>query len=240
MFRAVARVLAMLSVTGALFPFLLAGRGIRWRHRIIRIWARAIARCLSLHTTVEGVPPAGGFVLVSNHVSYLDILLYAQFVDAVFVAMSQLRKVPIIRTLVASGGTIFIDRSSKRDALRVIDEIEAIVGRGGGVVLFPEATSSDGSDVLPFKSALLEAAVRNGWPVHYAVLRYQQQGVSWWGDIPLIPQVWHLLGMPRIDASLQFCGAVTAGDRRVLAQTLWTEVRRRVTARAGGYDPRSN
>lgn len=228
--RAVLRVLGMLVMTGALFPFLIAGRTVRRRQRIIRIWARAMARCLSLRVTVEGTPPAGGFVLVSNHVSYLDILLYLQVVDIVFVAMSQLRKVPVIRTIVASAGTIFIDRSSKRDALRVVGEIESIVQRGGGVVLFPEATSSDGSDVLPFKPALLEAAAREGRPVHYAVIRYRQPGIAWWGDIPLIPQLIGLLGMPRIDASLQFCGSVTATDRRELAQKLWLEVRERVTA----------
>lgn len=228
--RAVLRVLGMLVVTGALFPFLIAGRTVRRRQRVIGIWARAMARCLSLHVTVEGTPPAGGFVLVSNHVSYLDILLYLQVVDIVFVAMSQLRKVPVIRTIVASAGTIFIDRSSKRDALRVVGEIESIVQRGGGVVLFPEATSSDGSDVLPFKPALLEAAVREGRPVHYAVIRYRQPGIAWWGDIPLIPQLIGLLGKPRIDATLQFCGAVTAPDRRELARRLWLEIRQRVTA----------
>jgi len=226
--RAVLRILGMLVVTGALFPFLLAGRTIRRRQRIIRVWARAMARCLSLHTTVEGTPPSGGFVLVSNHVSYLDILLFLQFVDIVFVAMSQLRTVPVISTVVAAAGTIFIDRSSKRDALRVVGEIESIVQRGGGVVLFPEATSSDGKDVLPFKPALLEAAAREGRPVHYAVLRYRQPGVAWWGDIPLVPQLRGLLGMPRIDASIEFCGSVTATDRRELAQKLWTEIRERV------------
>ena len=224
--RAVARLLGILAVTSALLPFLMVSR---WRNRIVRMWARAVARCLALRVTVEGPPPRGGFVLVSNHISYLDLLLFVQFVDVVFVAMSQLRTVPVMGGIVAAAGTIFIDRSSKRDAMRVVGEVESVVRRGGGVVLFPEATSSDGHDVLPFKPALLESAIRLGQPVEYAVIRYQQEGVSWWGDIPLLPQFWGLLGMPRIDASLQFCGTVTATDRRELAQKLWLEVRRRVT-----------
>lgn len=224
--RAIARILGILVATSALLPFLFVSR---WRNRVIRTWARAVARCLALRVTVEGAPPRGGFVLVSNHISYLDLLLFVQNVDVVFVAMSQLRPVPIIGAIVAAAGTIFIDRSSKRDAMRVVGEVEAVVRRGGGVVLFPEATSSDGKDVLPFKPALLESAIRLGQPVEYAVIRYRQEGVSWWGDIPLLPQVRGVLGMPRIDATLQFCGAITATDRRELAQTLWTEVRRRVT-----------
>jgi len=225
--RAVLRIAGIVAVTSALLPFLFVSR---WRSRIIRTWARAVARCLALHVTVEGTPPRGGFVLVSNHISYLDLLLFVQFIDVVFVAMSQLRPVPILGAIVAKAGTIFIDRSSKRDAMRVVGDVESVVRRGGGVVLFPEATSSDGRDVLPFKPALLESAIRLGQPVQYAVLRYQQPGVAWWGDIPIVPQVLHVLGLPRIDATVQFCGSVSAPNRRELARKLWLEVRRRVTS----------
>ena len=231
--RAAARVFAMTVSTATLFVVLQIGvlltRGsIRWRTRVIRWWSRAMARCLGMRTTISGTPPSGAFVLVSNHISYIDVVVILQSLDVVFVAMSELDRVPVMRAIVGSGGTIFIDRKSRRDPLRVSDEMENVLRAGCGVALFPEATSSDGHDVLPFKSALLEGAARSGRPVHSAVIRYAQEGVAWYGDVDIKSQLLGLLRMPHIDASIEFCGTVSANDRKELAQKLWTEIRSRV------------
>lgn len=231
--RALARVLAMVASTAVIFVILQIGvlltRGsIHWRTRMMRWWSRAMLRCLGVHTTITGTPPSGAFVLVSNHISYLDVVVIAQSLDVVFVAMAELDRVPVMRAIVAGSGTIFIDRKSRRDPLRVNEAMETILRAGRGVAFFPEATSSDGRDVLPFKSALLAGAARGGRPVQFAVIRYKQEGIAWWGDIDVKSQLLGLLRMPRIDATIEFCGTVSASDRKELAQKLWTEVRARV------------
>ncbi len=231
--RALARILAMLGVTAVLFVILHIGivltRGsIRWRVRIGRWWSRAIARCLGMRTTVIGTPPSGGFLLVANHISYVDVAVLGQYLDLVFVAMAELRRAALLRPIIGGSGTIFIDRNSRRDAVRVSDAMEEVLRANVGVVFFPEGTSSDGHDVLPFKAALLEGAARSGRPVHFAVIRYAQEGVAWYGDIDAKSQFIGLLQMPRVDATIEFCGSVTASDRKELAQTLWTEIRSRV------------
>jgi 1-acyl-sn-glycerol-3-phosphate acyltransferase len=223
----------MIASTAVLFVILQIGvlvtRGsIHWRTRVMRWWSRAMARCLGVRTTITGTPPSGAFVLVSNHISYVDVPVIAQFLDVVFVAMAELDRVPVMRAIVGGSGTIFINRKSRRDTLRVSEAMENVLRAGRGVAFFPEATSSDGKDVLPFKSALLEGAARGGRPVHFAVIRYKQEGVAWWGDIDVKSQLLGLLRMPRIDATLEFCGTVRANDRKELAQKLWSEVRSRV------------
>jgi 1-acyl-sn-glycerol-3-phosphate acyltransferase len=233
--RALARLLAMLASTAVLFVILYAGivltRGsLRWRVRVGRWWSRAMARCLGVRTTVIGTPPSGAFVLVANHISYVDVAVIGQHLDLVFVAMAELRRAAMFRAIIGGSGTIFIDRNSRRDPLRVSDAMEEVLHSNLGVVFFPEGTSSDGHDILPFKAALLEGAARSGRPVHFAVIRYAQEGVAWYGDIDAKSQFIGLLQMPRVDATIEFCGSVTANDRKELAQKLWTEVRSRVVA----------
>ena len=242
--RAVLRLIAIAVSTLVLHTIYMIGRPLtrrsrRWRNVMVRAWARTLSRCLGLRSVVEGPRPSGSFLLVSNHVSYVDILLIAQHADVVFVAMSDMREWPAIGKLAASVGTIFIDRKSRRDAVRVGSIVEDAVRAGASVALVPEAASSDGTDVLPFKPALLERAARDAQPVHFAAIRYAQSEVAW-GDVPLGPHAWTLLQLPRIDASLEFGGSVTARDRKELAETLWREVRKRVvTSSPRSSDPHS-
>jgi 1-acyl-sn-glycerol-3-phosphate acyltransferase len=233
--RATVRLAAIVASTTILYAIYVAGRALRrgsraWRNRMVRLWARTLSRLLGMRSRVEGPRPAGSFLMVANHVSYVDILLLAQHLDVVFVARSDMRQWPGIGLLAASVGTIFIDRASRRDAVRVGMIVEEAVRAGAGVVLFPEATSSDGRDVLPFKPALLAGAARDGVAVHHAAIRYEPADVAWFGDMELLPHLWSLLQIERLDASLQFGGAVVASDRKELAEKLWREVRARIAA----------
>jgi len=228
--RAAARLLGIAVVTTALYAVYLAGRllarrSARWRNRMVRAWAHALSRLMNLHAEIDGPHPAGGFVLVANHVSYVDILLLSRCLDIVFVAKSEVRRWPALGALAASVDTIFIDRNSNRDALRVNSIVREALSRGAGIALFPEGTSSDGNDVLPFKPALLEDAARNAMPVHYAAIHYEPREVAWWGEMTFLPHLWTLLGLPRIDASLRFGGFVIAHERKILARALHRHVR---------------
>jgi 1-acyl-sn-glycerol-3-phosphate acyltransferase len=238
--RATLRTMGIGLASAILYFVFIAGRlvfrGLGWRNRMVRAWARSLARCFGMRVTVEGTPPAGGFLMVSNHVGYVDILLLSQFVDVAFIAKSEVRDWPGLGVLASSVGTIFIDRASRRDAVRVKAVIDQALSTGLGVLLFPEGTSGDGRDVLPFKPALLDGAARSGLPVHYAAITYAQPEVAWVGDITLVPHAWTLLQLPHIDVKLQFCGTVVASDRKELADRLWREIRARVVAEAETRD----
>jgi 1-acyl-sn-glycerol-3-phosphate acyltransferase len=236
--RAVVRLLLAGTATAVLYAIWLAvGRSrTALRKRIVRLWTIAMGRIFGLRPRVEGEGPAGAFLLVANHVSWLDILLLGSLREVVFIAKAEMRGWPIIGPLATSTGTIFIDRGSRRDTLRVSEAIEQAVRDGTSVVLFPEGTSTDGNRLLPFKSALLESAARNTLPVHYAALRYETPQAAWPDDTPFGKHAWQLLQVARIDATVRFGGAVTARDRKELAEKLWNEVSTALSFSPGPVD----
>lgn len=201
----------------------------RLRNAVFRAWARSFARIVGLRIDVEGMPPRGSFFLVSNHVSYMDIIVLATAVDAAFVAKADLRAWPLLGRAFAAADTIFIDRGRRRDVLRVMARVGHELARDLGVVLFPEGTSGKGDRVLRFKPSLLEYAARRDLPVHYAAVTYATpaphgpacQVVCWWGDMPFLRHLVGLLRLPRFEARLVFGAApVHEPDRKALAEKL--------------------
>jgi len=210
-----------------LLPF--PGARDRIRRWIFQRWARGVLRRLGVRVTVEGTVPGPPFVLVSNHLSYLDIVVYAAVAPARFVAKREVRGWPGVGFLAWGMGTIFIDRTLKRDAVRVLDDMGAAIGGGDGVTIFAEATSSAGHSVLPFKPALLEWAARTGYPVHYASLGYRTPAgappahlaVCWWGEMTFGDHLLDLCRLPGLSATVRF-GAepIEEKDRKRLAGRL--------------------
>lgn len=201
----------------------------RWRAWILRGWARGVARALHLHIEVRGTPPRRPFFLVCNHLSYLDIVTLASQIGGIFVAKAELATWPALGFLSRAMGTIFIDRSSKRDALRTLARIGHTMDAGGGVVIFPEGTSSAGDEVMPFKPALLEWAAREAFPVTVASLTYATDppdppaylAVCWWGDMTFTPHLTAMASLRRIRATITFQPAsIQDRDRRSLAGKL--------------------
>jgi 1-acyl-sn-glycerol-3-phosphate acyltransferase len=199
------------------------------RRAVQRLWAAGVTRVLGVRIRVEGSAPDAPFFLVSNHLSYLDIVVYAASMPARFVAKREVRGWPGLGFLAWVAGTIFIDRESKRDAVRVLDDLSRAVGEGDGIVVFAEATSTAGARVLPFRPALLEWAARNGYPVHYASIGYRTPpggepahlAVCWWGDMTFGDHLVGLARLPWIEATIRRGDApITEHDRKRLADRL--------------------
>jgi len=207
-------------------------RGNRWRNLWFRRWARGVCRIVGVTTTVDGVPPQDALI-VSNHVSYIDIPVLASHVDAVFVAKAEILEWPLIGRVCKGIDTIFIDRNSKRDVVKVGEEMEARLAAGLGVVFFPEGTSSSGESVLPFKPSLLEVAARDMVPVHCATVRYSvpdneppaTESVAWAGDTHFVRHAFGLLQLSGIRARIVFSAdPVVDADRKRLASRLQERV----------------
>ena len=199
------------------------------RRKVLRVWATGVTWLLNVRVAVEGAVPDAPFFLVSNHLSYLDIVVYAASMPARFVAKREVRRWPGLGLLARAAGTIFIDRESKRDAVRVLDDLSRAVREGDGVVVFAEATSTPGHRVLPFRPALLEWAARNGHPVYYASIGYRTptQGVPahlavcWWGDMTFGAHLIGLCRLPWVEATIRTGDApITERDRKRLADRL--------------------
>lgn len=216
-------------LSGSLVTLPWPRRRARWRHLCFRWWSRCLLRVMGARIESRGEAPAAPFFLVTNHLSYVDVLVLASRVDGVFIAKSEASEWPIIGALCRSVGTLFVDRQLKRDLPRVIAAIDRTLDAGQGVVLFPEGTSTRGDEVARFHPSLLEVAARAGYPVSYASLGYATEladepahlKICWWGDMELAGHLWRLLALPGFRVTLTFGdGRIQDGDRKRLASRL--------------------
>jgi len=224
-------VLWMLGVR-ALRPGGREGRAQR-ENRVSRSWARRMCRVLGVRIRVEGPKPEPPFLLVSNHLSYVDVVVLMSQLDARLVSKAEVRSWPLLGALARLGGTLFIDRTKRRDIPRVLADIQATLARGHGVVFFPEGTSSAGLEVMPFKASLFEAAALGSLEIVPASLHYAtppderpaQWSVAWWGDMDFAPHLLGLLRLSRIDAVLRLgTERLQDDDRKQLALAAHGEV----------------
>ena len=220
---------------GAL-PAALLGRFGPWRVRVMSWWSRLLVAVIGCEIEVVGVRPEGGFLLVSNHLSYVDIPVLASCLPCTFVSKAEVRSWPVLGLLSWLAGTIYIDRNRRSDVVRVGAEIERELEKGRRVVFFPEGTSTGGASVQPFRSSLLEPAAAHGIAVRYAVLRYEAHAgmppasvsVAWWGDMDFAPHILQLLSSPGFRARVEFGEeAIVDADRKALAQRLHRSISER-------------
>lgn len=226
-------------MTVALYVVWLVGRifsldSPRWRRFIYRTWARAFARMLKIEVTVVGQVPTPPFFLVTNHTGYVDIPMLRTVVEGVFVAKQEISGWPVVGTIIRNMGNIFIDRQNRRDIPRAGNEVIERLEAGEGVIIFPEGTTSNGRQILPFKPSFFEFAARAGIPVHYATVTYSTRdghlpastAVAWADDTPLTFHLARLFAMRGFHATVRFGEApVTVGDRKLLARELEDRMR---------------
>jgi 1-acyl-sn-glycerol-3-phosphate acyltransferase len=188
--------------------------------------ARRHLKIFNCSMTVSGEIPKSG-LLVSNHLSYLDIPALVSITPAVFVSKADVRRWPLFGWLAALGGTVFVERERRTHVGAVNREIQNALDDGVLVVVFPEGTSSNGETVLPFRSSLLEPAAAGGHEISTAWLHYDladgdaKSEVCYWGDHTFFPHLLNLLGKKSVRATVRF-GKFhrLTDDRKELAKQL--------------------
>ncbi len=198
------------------------------RMRRVGWWSARMLRLLGITLQASGTPHAGPVLLVANHISWLDILAINAVQPARFVAKADVRHWPFLGWLVASGGTLFIERERKRDALRVVHQVAAALNAGEIVAVFPEGTTGDGHGVLPFHANLLQAAIATATPVQPLVLRYSDadtavsQAAAYLGETSLAESLWSTVRAEglHVRIEVQTAQGTRHLDRRALARTL--------------------
>ncbi len=229
--RALLRLIGIAVVTLPLWLLFLLTRPLGWlsprlgarsHFLLIRSWARLMAAVMGVRIEREGEAPAAPFFLVSNHLSYLDVLLFLASTDGVLLSRADVARWPGIGILARSTGTLFIERARRAELPRVLRQVQAKLDAGYGVVVFPEGTSSAGDELLPFKASLFEVPAAAALPVHCASIAYDvpsgerpaRLAVSWWGDMSFADHAFALLGLPGIRARLRFAAEPVRGDDR--------------------------
>ena len=168
----------------------------RWLQNVCR---RAL-RVFHLELRVAGTIPSNG-LLVCNHLSYLDIIVLGATAPCVFVSKREVRRWPVFGWFASLAGTLFLRRDKRSDVARLTREMRRLLDTGALVVLFPEGTTSDGRDVLPFKSSLLEPATRQPHGLSAGFIEYAladgsvADEVCYWRDMTLAPHLLNLLAV---------------------------------------------
>ena len=191
--------------------------------------ARALA-ALQIPVTLIGAPPTEGLV-VSNHLSYLDIVAFSAALPCVFVSKAEVEDWPIFGRYARWAGSVFVRRHDRPDAARANTAIDDALRNGVPVVLFPEGTTTDGSQVLRFHSTMLQPAIEVAAPITPAAIAYTLQDgdvaqeVCWWGEMTFLPHLLNLLGKQDLRVVIAFGSPIApCGDRKQLSERLHDEV----------------
>ena len=158
------------ATTTLVFPLLTPAA----RQKAIRGWSRRLLRMLNVDARLTGEPALDGNVLVvANHVSWLDIFVLNAVTPVRFVAKAELARWPVAGRMIRGVGTLFVERERRRDAHRVNGRAADAMARGDIVAVFPEGTTTDGTELLPFKSSLLQPIIEAGGHVQPVAIRYR-------------------------------------------------------------------
>ena len=169
--------------------------------------AQQLCKILHLETKIVGTPPEIGLI-ASNHLGYLDIVALASILPSVFVSKSDFRYWPVIGLLSTWAGTIYLNRRKKSDVAKVNRKVAQHLKTGRRVIVFPEGTSTDGSQVLPFHSSLFSPSVMTNSPVTPCHLSYTEPGnqagktVCYWGNMLFLTHFLNLLTLESIQTSI--------------------------------------
>ncbi|MFC4626447.1 lysophospholipid acyltransferase family protein [Daeguia caeni] len=247
--RIIVVVAALVALSLSLIPvqyvFLKLERG--WKRSLPNFFHRIVARLLGFRIRIVGEMQEGRpLLLVSNHVSWSDIVILSAAGKVSFIAKSEVRNWPVFGMFAVLQRTVFVERERRGKTGEQASEIARRLAEGDAMVLFPEGTTSDGNRVLPFKTALFgaaHAAIREMdlkevivQPVAIAYTgvhgmpmgRYFRPIASWPGDVELMPHLKGVLREGAIDVEIRFGEPVivTAGtDRKQLARTMENRVR---------------
>jgi 1-acyl-sn-glycerol-3-phosphate acyltransferase len=226
-FRLLLTLVAGVATVAILFPFYSPAR----RKRAIGRWSARVLAALNIESRIRGAPPDARrpAILIANHVSWLDIQLIHSLWQVRFVAKSEVRRWPVIGWLSARAGTLFIERGRHRHAARINRAIHAAFVAGDAIGIFPEGTTTEGTQLHRFHASLLQPAVDEKALIFPVALRYLDGdnrlniNASYVGETSLLESLRRILSEPRIIAELIFLPAIdTDGKSR---RDLATETR---------------
>lgn len=230
-----------------IFPVVGPGR----REWLIATWSRLVVGCCGAVIREHVAPGAqalssmrgrhargDGRLLLSNHVSWLDIFAIDSLAPASFAAKSEIASWPLAGTLVGRAGTVFIERGRRRAVHGVIQQMSQKLQAGLRAAVFPEGTTSDGRRLLPFHGNLVQAALNAGVPMVPVGIRYLDpdgepcHAAIFIGDTTFMQSLWRITGHPRVIVEVHVMPAIlpAPGARR---QHIAREAREAIAATLG-------
>lgn len=194
------------------------------REQALRELGRGALEALDIDLEI-GTPPqnqdAGGTLVVANHVSWLDIFAMSAVLPSSFIAKQEISTWPVLGKMGRNAGTVFINRNSRRDIEPINQAVAEALGQGKNVSFYPEAKTSYGRGVLPFKAALFQSALDAGAPVQAVALRYygadgRRTTRPSYEDVNLPICLWRIVSAEKLRIRLDFAPPTDPADYAAL------------------------
>jgi 1-acyl-sn-glycerol-3-phosphate acyltransferase len=226
-----------LIIAGGIFPalnLLCSAYNAKNKRNALKIhWLKRFGAIVNLHVTQEGELPESGTLLVSNHISWLDIIVIGQYLPAYFVAKSDILSWPIIGYLSRQSGTIFIRRGDKKHIKTTAEKMIWVLKQNSNIIAFPEGTTTQGDQVLSFHTSLFQSALLTKSAIQPVALQYQssaKQHAPFIGDDDFIPHLIKMLSLDKIEVRVCFMSVIKSSgrDRHSVAvetrEMIWKEI----------------
>ena len=189
---------------------------------------------MGVNRSRNGPKPERPFFFVSNHISWLDSIVFSAELGAVFVPDAGIQKWPVIGPLLAALGMVFINRKMLRDIRRAGRKLMRHYGTGEGIVFFPEADTTDGTDIKPFRPGLFEGPCEAGIPVYWGILHYTvsppwgpaSKRIAWTDWTPFPVHAFRALKCRRCTAGITYGPVPVYGpDRKSVSSTIERKIK---------------
>jgi len=222
-----AHVLVGLAIALLIFPW----QPQRRRNPTIRAWSRVLlAICgarlrvagnaldpqLARRGVADGTP---GRLLLSNHISWIDVFAILAALPSRFVAKAEIGRWPLLGWLVTRVGTLYIERGRRHAVASMNHRVREHLKAGETIAVFPEGTTTDGTELLPFHSNLIAPAFEVGCAVWPVALRYTEQArptraAAFVGEMGLVTSLWNILVASELAIEVAFLEPIgTTADR---------------------------
>lgn len=217
--RVSAHVVEGIVTTALVFPLV----GLPTRQTLVRHWSKRLLRVMRIEVNVSGMPVSGlpgNMLIVANHISWLDIFVLNALQPARFIAKAELKRWPLIGPMIQRCGTLFIERERRRDAHRVNEDARRVLAEGDVIAIFPEGTTTDGTELLPFHASLLQPVIDAAGHLQPVAIRYRSgdgaysDAPAYVGDTSFMASFWRVLGERNLVVEVTLPEALPAQNRR--------------------------
>lgn len=209
-----------LIIAAGIFPalgFLYSARDAKIKKDALKTrWLQRFGAIINLHIIKDGELPERRAILVSNHISWLDIIVIGQYLPAYFVAKSDIASWPVIGYLAKQGGTIFIRRGNKQHIKTTAEKMVWLLKQNGNIIAFPEGTTTKGDEVLHFHSSLFQPALLTRSTIQPVALQYlgaAKEHAPFVGDDAFVPHLLKMLTLDKIEVQLSFLPAINSSGK---------------------------
>ncbi len=219
--------------------FLLPAANTRQKEAIIRQWSTSLLAVLNIRVVTKGALPGrdvSSTMFVANHISWIDIHALNTVRAVRFIAKSEVANWPVFGWFAKKSNTLFIDRSKKQEAGRIVELATESLAAGDCLCYFPEGTTTDGSELKVFKGSIMQAAINTGAAVWPFTVRYPNAdgspntAMAYYGEISLVDSIWRVLAqkspvvvlefLPKLSSQGQERRQLTLAARQVIADNL--------------------